>query len=405
MNPTHILKLKRKPPLETLAVEVLEEMASQSPEAKASHVLMDSNQLVVVQYPPANSSPEVPLVIGSGNGNYHHHSNPVESHTNMEVEEKTAQILLEMASQTEIKREVEVKPKVSQNVGSYPNTTKFKVKMKFPSIKAVADMKKVAKQAMTPFAIFPDVQTLMDVRTVMNLSVDDEINSLPEEEFSSFLAKVQQIKIQWSCNFCNSLELPDISSGFINCRDCQRLYHVSCSYQVGQYSDYTARQYDEYYNSSDLFGKKYYSNFTCGCQKDEPTAEQHDKALEEGNRIIASFESPIVDQEPLEESRIEIQEIVYPEQTLGQFCQVEDETVEARYSSMATPMASPMATPMATPVATTKSRTHGLKRPAAMENSYGNSCGNFCDISYGNNYGNSCGKCYGSSYGNSYVNS
>ena len=75
----------------------------------------------------------------------------------------------------------------------------------------------------------------MDVRNVMGMSTNDEINSLPEEEFNSFLAKVQQIKIQWSCNSCNSWELPDVSSGFINCRDCQRLYHVSCSYQVGQY--------------------------------------------------------------------------------------------------------------------------------------------------------------------------
>ena len=322
-----------KTPLETLAVEALEEMALQSPEANMGHVLMDSNQLVVVeQYPSPNSSPsppayaipsgsntinsksatancktpmkalystpEVPIMIWTGNGNYHHHSNPVESHTNMEVEEKTAQILLEMASQHEIRREVEVKPKVSQNVGSYSNTTKFKFKMKFPSIKALANMKKIVKQALTPFTIFPDVQTLMDVRTVMNLSTDDEINSLPEEEFISFVAKVRQVKIQWSCNSCNSWELPDVSSGFINCRDCQRLYHVSCSYQVGQYSDYTARQYDEYF-SNDVFGKKYYSNFTCGCQRDEPKVKQHEEALEEGNRIIASFESPpTVNQEP-----------------------------------------------------------------------------------------------------------
>ena len=112
----------------------------------------------------------------------------------------------------------------------------------------------------------------MDVRNVMGMSTNDEINSLPEEEFNSFVAKVHQVKIQWSCNNCNSWELSDVSSGFINCCDCQRLYHVSCSYHVGQYSDYTGQQYEEYYNSSDVFGKKYYSNFTCGCQRDEPTA-------------------------------------------------------------------------------------------------------------------------------------
>ena len=90
-----------KTPLETLAVEALEEMASQSPEAKTGHVLFDSNQLVLEQYPPSNSSPSPPAnAIPTGKRNYlahtppsthyHHNYNQVESNTHIKVEEETA---------------------------------------------------------------------------------------------------------------------------------------------------------------------------------------------------------------------------------------------------------------------------------------------------------------------------
>merc|ERR1712051_1077312 len=92
--------------------------------------------------------------------------------------------------------------------------------------------------------------------------------------------------------------LPDVSSGFINCNGCQRLYHVSCSHRIGWYDEY--------------------SKFTCGCQSvveakyytvddgfqtgkigvDCQSCDSNE-ALEEANRIIAEFENPVSSVDPV----------------------------------------------------------------------------------------------------------
>ena len=86
------------------------------------------------------------------------------------------------------------------------------------------------------------------------------------------------------------MQLPDVSSGFINCYGCQRLYHVSCSHKIGWYDENL--------------------KFTCGCQSIvEATqytvdggfqtrkigldcqSDDSNEALEEANRIIAEYEN------------------------------------------------------------------------------------------------------------------
>ena len=154
------------------------------------------------------------------------------------------------------------------------------------------------------------------------------------------------------------MQLPDVSSGFINCYGCQRLYHVSCSHQIGLYDEYL--------------------RFTCGCQSVvEATqyivddgfqtrklgldcqSDDSNEALEEANKIIAEHENPPSPVDPVGEVGPDTRKSYYfdycPVGPVGPIGPVQE---EARHSSM------PSVSYQPTLMTSSNPRDYGVKRPA-----------------------------------------
>ena len=154
------------------------------------------------------------------------------------------------------------------------------------------------------------------------------------------------------------MQLPDVSSGFINCYGCQRLYHVSCSHQIGLYDEYL--------------------RFTCGCQNVVEATQytvddgfqtrklgldcQRDdsnEALAEANIIIAEYENPLSSVDPVDPVGPDTRKSYYFD-----YCPVgpvQEETFAARHSSV------PSVRHQPTPMTSYNPRNYGVKRPAGSE--------------------------------------